>query len=151
MDNIRSESPGDGKGFQGEQDIESDLVPRRAHLVVGSPGYGYGSLDTEAIYVIALVVGDDGHAVAQPLQAPRLFEDADMAAIVPEEGGWGNHQDVIRSPGHARRRSRNRWSEAIGGSGLQRCGKLQGISSHTRSEKQAAQAGATPCLIQSIG
>jgi len=49
----------------------------------------------EVIHGTTRMIRTDSHLMPHPLESQRLFQDADVAAIVGEERGWSNVEDPI--------------------------------------------------------
>ena len=93
--NLGLDLPHGPQGSKEEKGVESDLVPRRAHLIVLSPGDACRAANIHPGWVPPIVIGANSHPTAQLLQDAGLFENPDMAAIVGKERGGGNHEHAI--------------------------------------------------------
>ena len=65
-------------------------------LVVATPGNGQGPLDLNIGHPLAIVIGGNCHLMAQLLQRTRLFQDADVTAIISKKAGRRDHQHAVR-------------------------------------------------------
>jgi hypothetical protein len=95
MDYVRPFAESGKKHSPEEKEIESDLMQRRAYLVLFAEGDARGATDVEPGHVVSVVVGAHPYLVAQPLQHPCFLKYSNRAPIVGKERSGGDHQHGV--------------------------------------------------------
>lgn len=96
VDDIGLLAKSHSQGLGREHGVEVELVARGANLDALTPGNIQTAFDLDPRDIVSSVVGANGERVAELLEGADLFQNADVTAVIGEEGRRRDCQDIIR-------------------------------------------------------